>query len=89
MWYCMTAGIAEVSAGATRIELRTTSARCPVCVMTLSLDDEQPKVGTVRWRVVSARSGLEIGTAESFECPNGHTSADDPALLKAFPSRRF
>jgi hypothetical protein len=89
MSYGMTAGIAEVSAGAEVAELRTAQARCPVCVMTLSLDDEQPKIGTVHWRIVSARHGLRIGTAEGFECPNGHSSADDPQLLKAFPSRRF
>jgi hypothetical protein len=58
-------------------------------VMTLSLDDERPKMGTVRWKIVAADHGLRIGTAESFTCPNGHTSDEDPELLKAFPSRRF
>lgn len=85
----MTAVVAEVSAAGISFELRTAEARCPVCVMTLSLDDERPKVGTVRWKIVSTGSGLQIGTAESFECTNGHSSADEPELLKAFPSRRF
>jgi hypothetical protein len=82
----MTAGIAEVVPS---VELRVTEARCPVCVMTLSLDDEQPKIGAVHWRIAATDGGLRIGTAERFRCPNGHTSEDDPDLLKAFPSRRF
>ena len=85
----MTAGVAEVSATAISVELRTAEARCPVCVMTLSLDDERPKIGAVRWRIVPTDSGLRVGTAESFECPNGHSSEAEPELLKAFPSRRF
>lgn len=89
MWYRMTAGLAEVSAAANPVERREAPARCPVCVMTLPLDDERPKMGTVRWKIVSAGRGLRIGTAESFACPNGHTSDDDPELLKAFLSRRF
>ena len=83
----MTAGVAELLPGA--IEVRTAEARCPECVMTLSLDDEQPKMGTVRWEIVATEYGLRIGTAESLECPNGHSSEDEPELLKAFPSRRF
>ena len=85
----MTAGVAEVAPAMSSAELRAAEARCPVCVMTLSLDDDRPKIGTVHWRIVPTDGGLRIGTAERFGCPNGHTSEDDPDLLKAFPSRRF
>jgi hypothetical protein len=76
----------EVPVAAT--EYCTTEVPCLVCVTTLSLDDDQPKFGTVRWKVV-ARASLKLGTAVSFDCPNGHSSDLDPHLLKAFPSRRF
>jgi hypothetical protein len=70
------------------VEYRTTEVPCLVCVTTLSLDDDQPKFGTVRWKVV-AHARLRSGTAVSFACPNGHSSDIEPNLLKAFPSRRF
>jgi hypothetical protein len=54
----------------------------------LSLDDDQPKFGTVRWKIV-AHARLKLGTAVNFDCPKGHSSDEDPHLLKAFPSRRF
>jgi hypothetical protein len=69
-------------------EYRVTSVRCLTCVTTLSLDDDRPKMGTLRWRVTS-NSRVTIGRAVSFDCPNGHSSATDPQLLRAFPSRRF
>jgi hypothetical protein len=89
MRYRMTTSVADVSEAAVSVEYRTAEARCPVCVMTLSLDDDRPKVGTVRWRITLGDRGLRIGTAESFECPEGHTSEEDPQLLRAFRSRRF
>jgi hypothetical protein len=53
-----------------------------------ALDDDRPKRGTVRWAV--RRTGrLTTGVAVAFECPNGHSSEDDPALLKAFRRRLF
>lgn len=84
-WY-MTSSVAE--GPDTDVEHRTTEARCLECVMTLSLDDDQSKLGTVHWEVVSSAT-LKLGTAVRFTCPNGHSSDDDPQLLKAFHSRRF
>lgn len=71
------------------VEYRTTERRCMVCLTTRALDDERPSLGTVRWRIVPSGSGVRIGTAVSYECLDGHSSEDDPQLLKAFPSRRF
>ena len=84
----MTSSVADVSETEALAECRTTEVPCLVCVMSLSLDDDQPKVGRVRWKVV-ANSRLKMGTAVSFECPQGHSSEADPELLKAFPPRRF
>jgi hypothetical protein len=84
----MTTGVAEASEAPTSAEYRTTETLCLLCVTTLPLDDEKPKTGEVRWRI-TARARLTIGTAVSFHCPNGHSSEQDPHLLKAFPSRRF
>ncbi len=83
----MTSSVADMSAVGDPSKSRTTETPCPICVMTLSFDDERPRLGVVRWDIVGL--GLRMGTAVSFECPNGHSSTDDPALLKAFPSRRF
>ncbi len=69
-------------------EHRTTEAPCLICVTTLSLDDDRSKMGTVSWKILS-NSKFMVGYAVSFECPSGHSSKDDPALLKAFPPRRF
>lgn len=71
------------------VEYRTTERRCFICLTTQSLDDDRPALGTVRWKIATHESGLRIGTAVGFLCLNGHSSQDDPALLKAFPSRRF
>jgi len=57
-------------------------------MITSSLDDEGPKSGTVRWEI-RLINRLRIGAAVHFECANGHSSAGDPELLKAFPSRRL
>ena len=84
----MTGGVADVANGATSVEHVTTAARCPACVLTLDLDDERPRLGLVRWDV-DVSGHLRVGTAVRFDCPNGHSSDDDPALLKAFYSRRF
>jgi hypothetical protein len=83
----MTSGMAEVASDALAEQL-TTPGRCPVCVTTLSLDDDRPRIGTVRWDV-SGQARLRIGVAVGFDCPNGHSSDLDPTLLKAFHSRRF
>jgi hypothetical protein len=84
----VTNAVAETPVAVDAAEYRTTEVRCLVCVTTLALDDDQPKIGTVRWKVV-AHARLKLGTAVSFDCPNGHSSDADPRLLKAFPSRRF
>jgi hypothetical protein len=84
----MTNSVADVSAAEAPGECRTTEAPCLVCVTTLSLDDDQPKTGMVRWEV-AGNFRLKMGTAVSFECPQGHNSEADPELLKAFPPRRF
>ncbi len=84
----MTSAVAEVPGAAATVEYRTTEVRCLVCATTRSLDDDQPKIGTVRWKIV-AHAELHLGTAVSFDCPNGHSSDADPHLLKSFPSRRF
>ena len=84
----MTTVAPDVAGAQDGIEQRTTEAPCLVCVTTASLDDERPKTGTVQWEV-TARFRLKTGTAVRFECPNGHSSAADPELLKAFPPRLF
>lgn len=84
----MTSGVADVAEPAARAEYRETERPCVVCLTTLSLDDDQPKLGTVRWEV-SPYFGLKRGKAVGFVCPQGHTSEDDPELLRAFPSRTF
>lgn len=81
----MTSSVADAPEVLSFVETR---APCPACMTTLSLDDERPKRGTVRWELI-AHARLKIGTAVTFECPEGHFSEDDPQLLKAFPSRRF
>ena len=84
----MTSSVAPVPAVEAPAECRTTEVPCLVCVTTLSLDDDQTKTGTVRWKV-TASLRLRMGIAVSFECPQGHSSEADPELLKAFPPRRF
>jgi hypothetical protein len=84
----MTTSVVGVSETEAAEEYRTTEAPCVVCMTTLPMDDEQSRVGTVRWRVASD-SLLRMGTAVGFACPNGHSSNDDPGLLKAFPRRRM
>ena len=84
----MTSSVAEVSEAEASAEYRTTGVPCLICVTTLSLDDDQSKTGKVRWKVV-ASVRVQMGTAVSFECPQGHSSEADPELLKAFPPRRF
>ncbi len=83
----VTSSLADVQTEAPD-EYRTTETPCLVCMTTLSLDDEKPRTGAVRWRVARER-GLTMGSAVSFDCPNGHSSDEDPELLKAFPRRRF
>ena len=84
----MTSGTAEVVQGIAPVEQHITHVSCPVCVLTLSLDDDTPRTGWILWDI-HLRPRARIGVAVRFECPNGHCSDDDPALLKAFPSRRF
>ncbi len=85
----MTTDVVDVSTAGCTADFRTTDRRCVMCLTTRSLDDDRPTLGTVRWQVVSHESGVKIGTAVHFECQNGHSSEEDPAILKAFPSRRF
>jgi hypothetical protein len=84
----MTTSIVEVSATEAAYEYRTTELPCVVCMTVLPMDDEQSRSGVVRWKIATD-VGPSLGTAVSFECPNGHSSEDDPELLKAFPRRRF
>jgi hypothetical protein len=84
----MTSSVADVSATEAAHEHLTTKAPCLICMTTLALDDERSRVGVVRWSIASIL-GLRMGTAVGFECPNGHSSSDDPELLRAFPRRRF
>jgi hypothetical protein len=85
----MTSGVTDQETNAkTASEYRTTELPCVVCLTTLSLDDDQCKVGTVRWEI-SPYFGLKRGKAVAFRCPQGHTSDGDPDLLRAFPSRTF
>jgi hypothetical protein len=84
----MTSSVADVSETEAAAEYRTTEVPCLVCMTTLPMDDEQSRVGVARWRIASD-IGLRMGTVVSFECPNGHSSNDDPELLKSFPRRRF
>jgi hypothetical protein len=85
----MISGVVGGLAGAeTDTGYRTTELPCVICLTTMSLDDDRPKLGTVRWQV-SPYFGLKRGTAISFHCAQGHSSESDPELLKAFPSRTF
>jgi hypothetical protein len=84
----MTSAIADTPADAGQVEYRTTDGACLVCVTSRSLDDDTPKLGTVRWEI-HVEGRLNRGRAVGFECRHGHSSEDDPALLKAFPSRLF
>ena len=84
----MTTSVDNQSKAEAPADRRTTEVPCLVCVTTLSLDDDRPKTGFVRWKVV-ANMRLKMGIAVSFECPQGHSSEADPELLKAFPPRRF
>jgi hypothetical protein len=77
----------EAPAG-TSAGCRTSELPCVVCLTTLSMDDDQPKLGTVRWQLFQY-FGLTRGKVVSFCCPRGHSSDDDPELLKAFPTRTF
>jgi hypothetical protein len=85
----MTSGVADqVTEAETASEYFTTELPCVVCLTTLSLDDDQSTLGTVRWQV-SPYFGLKRGKAVAFRCPQGHSSDGDPDLLRAFPSRTF
>jgi hypothetical protein len=81
----------DLMAGASTSEVTeyaTTDVPCIVCVLSRELDEDRPKLGIVRWQVRSA-GRLVTGVPVAFDCPNGHSSAEDPALLKAFRSRLF
>jgi hypothetical protein len=80
--------LAHVASEETAVTSRTTEGPCITCVLSHSLDDDRPKLGTVTW-VVRQVGRLATGIPTHFGCPNGHTSDDDPALLKAFQSRLF
>jgi hypothetical protein len=84
----MTSRVADVSETEAAYEYRTTEMPCLICMTALPMDDEQSRVGVVGWRI-AINVGPRLGTAVSFECPNGHSSNDDPELLRAFPRRRF
>ena len=84
----MTSAVVGPSDTSAAEDYRMTSVRCLTCVTTMPLDDDRPKMGTLRWRVATD-STVTIGRAVSFYCPNGHSSDTDPQLLKAYPSRRF
>jgi hypothetical protein len=84
----MTSGMTELTGELAAVEHVSTTVRCPACVVTLDLDDERPRLGMVRWKVVGD-DRLRVGTAVQFDCANGHSSEDDGDLLRAFPRRRF
>lgn len=70
------------------VSYRTGEGPCVVCMTSRPLDDDEPNYGTVRWEL--RRTGrLTVGVAVGFDCPNGHSSETDPALLKAFRRRVF
>jgi hypothetical protein len=84
----MVIGMAHVVDDDSAVTSRTTTGPCLTCLLTRSLDDDRSALGSVTWAV--RRVGrLVTGIATDFTCPNGHTSEDDPALLKAFRSRLF
>jgi hypothetical protein len=84
----MSHDLAEPDLADGAVDHRTSEGPCVACVTSHGLDDDRPKRGTVRWEV--RRTGrLTTGVAVAFECPNGHSSEDDPALLKAFRRRLF
>jgi hypothetical protein len=84
----MTSDEVAVADSAQSTAYRTTEGPCIVCVIDRSLDDDRPRLGTVGWAVTTS-GRLTSGVPVSFRCPNGHSSEDDPALLKAFRSRLF
>jgi hypothetical protein len=84
----MTSSVAHVPAAEASAECRTTEVPCLVCATTLSLDDEQTKTGTVRWKV-TANLRLRLAIAVSFECHQGHSSEGRSGTTQGFPPRRF
>jgi hypothetical protein len=84
----MSGALVESPADTGAVEIRTSDAPCVVCVTSCSLDNDRPRPGVVRW-AVRRQGRLSIGRPIAFDCPNGHSSEDDPALLKAFRSRLF
>ena len=65
----MTSGVADDVAEAD-IHFRTTELPCLVCLTTMSLDDDQPKLGTIRWQI-SPYFGLKRGVAVGFRTDAG------------------
>ncbi|MGZ4618564.1 MAG: hypothetical protein ACXV3F_07515 [Frankiaceae bacterium] len=84
----MPSGVAAGTQAETAAEYRTMQMPCAACLTTSPLDDDRPKHGTVRWEI-RPYFALRLGRATAFECPRGHSSAEDPELLKAYPPRRF
>jgi hypothetical protein len=80
----VTTELAENSA----VAYRATEGLCITCGLSRGLDEDRPALGTITWAVGQA-GRLATGSPVAFKCPNGHTSDDDPALLKAFHSRLF
>jgi hypothetical protein len=69
-------------------QFRTKELPCVVCLTTVSLDDPGLNLATVCWEIVPY-SGLRLGRAVALHCPRGHSSDDEPDLLRGYPSRRF
>jgi hypothetical protein len=84
----MANAMAHVVGDGSAVTFRTTEGPCLTCVLAHSLDDDRPKLGTITWAVRPV-GRLMTGVPTDFTCPDGHTSDDDPALLKAFQSRLF
>ena len=84
----MSSAVAQASESETNPEYRTTELPCVVCLTTLSLDEEGSKLATVRWEIVPY-FGLRLARAIALQCPRGHSSDDEPELLRGYPSRRF
>lgn len=84
----MTSGVDLAETETDEGEYHTTDMPCVVCLTTLSLDDDQPRLGKVRWQL-RPYFGLRRGKPVAFSCPQGHSSDADPELPKAFPPRTF
>ena len=79
----MTSAASGSSDTSTSEDYRVTSVRCLTCVTTLLLDDERPKMGTLRWKVTTD-STVTIGRAVSFDARTATRARRTPSSSRPF-----